>query len=203
MGASASTPLPAASTGSTPPTPKADLDDLRFFGHAPAAEEKDHSWFFEVVSSALLGSARRGEHRHVHVPGRRRWRVCDRSRAEGGRRRRAVHPSAACVLEEYRAAVVKELVDACESFDYSPRDILSALESHVDRASPSELDATPGRAGGRRPPHAVPRLSKIRATDERAQHGAEAHPGKENPEEESTNAPTASAKARENRNKGV
>ena len=45
---------------------------------------------------------------------------------------------------EYRAAVVKELVDACESFDYSPRDILSALESHVDRASPSELDATPG-----------------------------------------------------------
>ena len=61
MGASASTPLPAAGTASAPTTPKAELDDLRFFGHAPAAVEKDHTWFYEVVSAALLASSRGGK----------------------------------------------------------------------------------------------------------------------------------------------
>ena len=146
MGASASTPLPAAGTASAPTTPKAELDDLRFFGHAPAAVEKDHTWFYEVVSAALLASSRGGKIANYMVQTVAAGEFAATAPSSADPATTTGHFTLAqhACWRKYRAVVTAELVATCKSFDYSPRDILSALERHVDRASPSDLSAIQG-----------------------------------------------------------
>ena len=140
MGASASTPLPAAGMASAPTTPKAELDDLRFFGHAPAAVEKDHTWFYEVVAAALLASARGGKIATYMLQAVADGEFAPVATPASGEFTLAQH---AC-WRKYRAVVTSELVATCENFDYNPHDILTALERHADQASPSELGAIQG-----------------------------------------------------------
>ena len=57
MGAAVATPLPSA----TSLMPKAEVEDLKYFGHSPAKPTGDHSWMYEVVAQAILTSSRSGK----------------------------------------------------------------------------------------------------------------------------------------------